>query len=73
MLLEIIIGLLVAVLILYVFYQYLLWAPGYRSSAEFDEAKKASILYKILPPTSLTDSRKYVYFWGTYYWMKNTL
>ena len=72
MLKEIIIALFVAGLILYGFYQYLLWAPGYRSSAQFDDVKKGSILYKILPPTSLTDSRKYVYFWGVYYYIKNT-
>ena len=72
MLLEIIIALVVTCIILYGFYQYLLWASSYKTSAQFDDDKKASGLYKVLPPTALTDSRKYLYFWTTYYWIKNT-
>lgn len=73
MIVSILIAICTVFLLIYGFSEYLLWAPGYRSDAQFDDKKKNSVLYTLLPPESLSDSRKYLYFWANYYWIKNTM
>ena len=70
MLIEIITAIVTVCLVMYAFSEYLLWAADYDGAAEFDEEKRNSFYYSLIPPRALYDSRKIVYFWATYYKIK---
>ena len=73
MIVEIIVALAVAGLIVYAFFWYLNWAIGFNQDATFDAEKKTYLEYKLIPPKPLRDSRKYVFFWLNYYYIRYTV
>jgi hypothetical protein len=70
MLIEIITATVTVYLIMWAFSEYLLWAAEFEGAAEFEEEKKDSFYYSLIPPRALYDSRKIIYFWVTYYKIK---
>jgi hypothetical protein len=64
---EIITGIIVYCIVIYLFCLYLDWGSSYVSSARYDSDKKDSFLYTLAPSAGLTDSKKYLLFWLKYY------
>jgi hypothetical protein len=72
MLIEIITAIITVGLVMWAFSEYLLWAESYDGESEFEEEKKDSFYYSLIPPRALYESRKIVYYWATYYWARYT-
>jgi hypothetical protein len=63
MIVDIVLSVLVAVLVLLLFNEYLVWANNYRLENPFEENS-------LLPPKAVSDSQRYMAFWTEYYMAK---
>jgi hypothetical protein len=64
---EFILGLIVCIVLLYLYFLYLRWADSYRTNMQFDTSLQNSFYANLLPPAYVSDSYKYVNFWINYY------
>jgi len=73
MILELLIAILTVTLVMYLHLSWLDWSASYRQEAIYDNSKKNSIVYQLLAPRVVVDSKKYLQFWYLYYTTANTI
>jgi hypothetical protein len=80
MFIEILLGIIIAGIILYLIFLYIRWADEYNAKADMykyipsgvsaDDVKTLSRYGWLLPPKVLSDTHKYINFWVKYYKLK---
>lgn len=78
MFIEIVLGIIVAIIMIYLWIQYLSWADRYNSiyatykvlpiSVSDEDKEMLNTWSWALPPEVISDTYKYAYFWSLYYY-----
>lgn len=71
MFLEIILGIIVSLILMYLFFTYLKWSNDYYS--QMNQPKADSTYSFLLPPRCVSESYKVITFWLQYYWITYTM